>query len=145
MYSVAIFDLDDTLVCRQGILYSDVKKILSYLKDNGVTIALASYNANADIVLQKHDIYDYFDIIKFENWRNKFNLHDKKESMLRSILSQTNVTANEVIFFDDNEIYFKIAEKIGLKMCKIDDNGITINDVKKYFYDESDSENSKNN
>jgi HAD superfamily phosphatase (TIGR01681 family) len=136
MYSVAIFDLDDTLICRQNdTLYTDVKNILSYLKDKNITIALASYNSNAIKVLQKHDIYDYFDIIKFENWKDKYliNSYDKKETMLRSILLQTTTTTNDAVFFDDDERYFNTAEKIGLKMCKIGDTGITMNDIKKYF------------
>jgi HAD superfamily phosphatase (TIGR01681 family) len=131
-YKLIIFDLDSTLLnnykCK---LYDDVIYILDYLKNNKYKIALASYNINADEHLKRHNIFKYFDIIKFENWRKKY---DKKDNMLQQIVSESEIEPNDILFIDDNSEIVSWAESNDFNVYKVNGyKGINIKELSHYI------------
>lgn len=133
-YKLIIFDLDDTLISvNTNKLYNDVEYILNYLKDNRYKIALASYNSYAHEKLRSKNIYEYFDIVKCEDWRIKY---DKKDRMLNEIVDLIDVDAKEVLFVDDNNEIVEWAKCKNFNVCKVDPKkGINIIEIGKYIPD----------
>lgn len=126
-----IFDLDRTLLCSETKnLFIDVKCILHHLKLKGYKIALASYNAYADKLLEEHNISQYFDYIIYEDMRLLSILGiniDFKLEMLTNLLSLANVSTEETLFFDDQQRNIDTGLKLGIKTCKVKNNiGITL-------------------
>mmetsp|Transcript_26029 Transcript_26029/g.59999 ORF Transcript_26029/g.59999 Transcript_26029/m.59999 type:complete len:258 (-) Transcript_26029:47-820(-) len=61
--SVAIFDLDGTLVGKKRLCTIEVKEGLCRLASRGVSLALASFRCDALEVLATNDILNYFDVV----------------------------------------------------------------------------------
>ena len=111
-----IFDLDDTLIKTHNdyifMCYS-VEPILKYLKSKNIKIGLASYNANAARILKNINLIEYFDVIKYETWKNYYDL-DFKKNMLINIINHTQIPHDEILFLDDNVRCLYTAECLGI-------------------------------
>ena len=135
-----IFDLDNTLMCsKTERLYKDVVDILVELKNKNIKIALASYNAIADIVLQIHNIDMFFDYIFYEDSRTlsitKMNYkYDYKEKMLTTLIKLTEIPPSQTLFIDDQTKNLVVASKMGIQTCKVEKVvGITKTNLSKYI------------
>lgn len=118
--SFIIFDLDDTLICkRTRLLFCNVKEVLQRLKNTGLIIGLASYNAHADIILEKHKIKHLFDFVEFEDTRGKKDL-DMKKNMLSKLLKQSCIPSNKCLFVDDQMRNLVTAKDLGMLICHVD-------------------------
>ncbi|NDC95075.1 hypothetical protein EB118_15970 [bacterium] len=116
-YKLVIFDLDLTLIHDKG-LYSDVVDILKLLQMHNVSIALASYNANAGKMLQQYGIENYFQHIFYEDWIFK-DVLDWKHQMLSDILSLTGIPSHETVLFDDNKHNLNTAKSLGITAVQV--------------------------
>lgn len=126
-----IFDLDGTLVDSRAHVFGDVVAILEDLRQRGVKIALASYNAIAPVVLEWNSISKYFDEVKYDDTRGSpfeqlLFLHDKKQTMIASILSKFSVQPHECVLFDDQKAITESSLALGVHACLVDSKvGVT--------------------
>jgi HAD superfamily phosphatase (TIGR01681 family) len=116
--SLVIFDLDETLMCNEGRMYTYVEEMLKEIKANNMKIALASYNINGERQLKASGIIDYFDVIICEDWTEE--TLDYKQRMLKEVLEVTNMTPADAIFFDDNMRNIETAEEMGIKSIHLE-------------------------
>lgn len=117
-----IFDLDYTLYNYNTYkLYDGIQDLLYALKNEGYIIALASYNARAEYILKKCDIYKYFNHIEYENvmYYDYCELDDKK-SMLETIIKKTCLNHNQLLFIDDQLSNIKTAQSLGFHTLHVD-------------------------
>lgn len=118
--SFVIFDLDDTLMCNKtGLLFDNVREILQRLKNMGLIIGLASYNAYADRVLEKHKIKHFFDFIEYEDTRY-LKYIDMKKNMLCTILKKAGVPSDKCLFVDDQMRNLVTAKELGMLIGHVD-------------------------
>ena len=118
--SFVIFDLDDTLLCkRTGLLFDNVRDILQRLKNMGLIIGLASYNAHADRILEKHKIKHFFDFIEYEDTRYLKYL-DMKKNMLCTILKKAGLPSDKCLFVDDQMRNLVTAKDLGMLIGHVD-------------------------
>jgi HAD superfamily phosphatase (TIGR01681 family) len=126
-----VFDLDDTLVCtHKGELIGKVREVLHTLKVNGYLVGLASYNCQANEVLKKHDIECYFDVVVYENWKEKF---DMKCGMLQHMIIISNLPSHQILFLDDQERFLETARELGIRTCQVNKNRRLVYDVLKDY------------
>ena len=107
-----VFDLDNTLILntpvpptsadREGIqltLYQDTQRVLQFLADRRIPIAMASFRTNAITVLQDHGLDTYFNSIRYTLDRDT----DKrtKYEMIQELATELRLSIHDVIFFDD--------------------------------------------
>jgi len=73
------------------------RELLSFLRDRGFGLAVASWNLPEPAVkaLEALNLLEYFDVVVVEP-------HPNKELMLREIMSVMRVSEGEVVFIDDN-------------------------------------------
>jgi HAD superfamily phosphatase (TIGR01681 family) len=118
--SLIIFDLDETLICSKtrSLLYN-VKDILQRLKNTGFIIGLASYNAYADRILEKHKIKHFFDYIEYEDTRGVKHL-DMKKNMLNNIIHKSGIPSEECLFLDDQMRFLDTAKDLGMSITHVD-------------------------
>ena len=120
--SVVIFDLDKTLYNDNDndiVLGNDVISILNLCKLKKMKIALASLNINASFVLEKFDIYHYFDCIQVKNWK----LYGKdKTDLFHNISKQLNIPFENMLFFDDNNKHIIEARRLNIKTITVDES-----------------------
>ena len=117
-----IFDLDYTLYnYNTEKLYDGIQDLLYALKNEGYIIALASYNAHAEYILKKYDIYKYFNHIEYENvmYYDYCDLDDKK-NMLESIIKKTCLNHNQLLFIDDQLCNIETAQSLGFHILHVD-------------------------
>ena len=118
--SFIIFDLDDTLICRHtGLLFYNVRNTLKKLKKMGFIIGLASYNAHAEKILEKHEIKHFFDFIEYEDTRYLKYL-DMKKTMLNNIIKKSGISSEECLFLDDQMRFLDTAKDLGMLIGHVD-------------------------
>jgi HAD superfamily phosphatase (TIGR01681 family) len=118
--SFIIFDLDDTLICKNTrSLFYNVKNILQRLKDIGFIIGLASYNAHAEKILELHKIKHFFDFIEYEDTRGVKHL-DMKKNMLNNIIHKSGIPSEECLFLDDQIRFLNTAKDLGMLISHVD-------------------------
>ena len=145
---LVIFDLDDTLYSsKNNALFHRVPSLLNTIKDCGCKIALASYNAYADDVLNKCGIIKSFDYIEFEDlvhsaqilktmqklcnkgvendWKWSTCVVNDKTSMLSNIIARSGVHPENTLFVDDQDRYIQAARKLGMRTCLVDQDGVS--------------------
>lgn len=117
-----IFDLDYTLYnYNTDKLYDGIRDLLCTLQKEEYTIALASYNAYAEYILKKHDIYKYFYHIEYENVMYcDYDELDNKKSMLETIVKKTGYHHNQILFIDDQLCNIETAHSLGFNTFHID-------------------------
>lgn len=126
-----VFDLDDTLVSRNGYLFFGVEHMLNTLVNKGIKLVIASYNTQAAQVLERYNIHHYFDAVYYENWKFK---HDYKHSMLSNIINTLDqnfkINLSEILFIDDSQDNINTADSLGLKTGLITDgNTVTMTKI----------------
>jgi FMN phosphatase YigB (HAD superfamily) len=92
-YKLAIFDLDGTLWNGKE-LFTDTISILTILRNLDVKLYIASFHQDAYNCCIRLGIAHFFEDIIYGRGRSKFN-------MIESIMKLTNITGDEIIFFDD--------------------------------------------
>lgn len=118
--SFIIFDLDDTLICKDTrTLFYNIKNILKRLKKKGFIIGLASYNAHAGKILEQHNIKHFFDFIEYEDTRGLKHL-DMKKNMLSKLLKQSCIPSNKCLFLDDQMRNLVTAKDLGMLISHVD-------------------------
>lgn len=111
---IVIFDLDDTLVHEgfedengilgESFLFKEVKDVLKYLKEEGHTMAVASHNEKAEIILKSCNIHHFFKVI-VGYCPPSFG----KTPLVEDILNRVdNMGKEDVVFFDD--LYENVTE-----------------------------------
>lgn len=125
-----IFDLDDTLLKRDTNEISNKQKsIITFVKERGFKVGLASLNCYAREILAKNGIQEYFDYIQHRT-KETFNILNKS-TMLQNILKELNVTADNTILFDDNYQHCVEAMSLGIKFVYVNKRfGVRWRDIK---------------
>ena len=114
---------------RQIKLYPEVKQILAFLKEQNVTIGIASKDRAPGLcreILEKHGIMDYFDeqLIEIYPCRTKVLQFEK-------FWSKGFVKEN-TMFFDDSRTNVKELEKHGVYSVQVTHkHGLTLDMIKK--------------
>lgn len=141
-YKVFVFDLDNTLYLHQvDPMYKKVyniriKQFLKFLKDDGKIICLATHNKDPYDYLDEMGIYDLFNEIIYETrdvypYLNTIDEYTNKKDMIQEILHKTNVSNNDIVFFDDG--YYNIIQVDSLDIDVVfvsPEIGIIIEDIK---------------
>jgi len=129
-YKVFVFDLDNTLYLHTvDMLYreeynEEVIKFLQYLKENGKRICLATHNKNPFRILDKMEIHpDIFDAIIYQTEPVLSSVdiltYTNKKKMIQNILHITNVSIQEIIFFDDMMYNIEQVKKMGIECIHV--------------------------
>jgi len=129
---MVILDLDYTIINHQGGFYSMydyVVPFLNYLKQNNIKISLASYNTNAENILNRLNINTFFDIIEYESW---ITHNDNKYCMLNRIIQNSNINPKNILFIDDQLPILKSGNKLGIH-TELISNGNINSCLKNYF------------
>ncbi len=135
MVRLVIFDLDLTL-WNGTELYPDVVKILKKLRDNKVSVAMASHNVDALKIAHWLKIHHYFDIVVAGHFRNpsidlrdRFAIYEKTTHLTKIINwyadSGTYFTPDEILFVDDNSFVLHSVVEQKIKTCHVPD-GVTL-------------------
>jgi len=126
---IAIFDLDDVLI-HEGfdppILCTETIRVLQELSNRNVQLALASYNAEADRLLQQVGIRSYFTwVVSYED----DGTH--KTSQLRQLLQLIpQVSIEKFHLFDDLQENIDTARAMGMEATLVDyRTGIRMTDL----------------
>lgn len=124
---VIVFDYDQTLVDDHGKLFPQIEEIILFLKEDGHTLAIASYNHNAEKYIERHNLHHHF--TAFEAfWHPKVT----KRQHLEKLSQKLGVECAEMILFDD--LWSNINETkhiTGLSVLVSPETGVTRNDVLK--------------
>ncbi len=141
-YKVFVFDLDNTLYLHL-VDYSyreeytqKIRDFLQQLKDNGKILCLATHNKSPYSYLSRMDIYDLFHEIIYETRDvhpslNSIYDYTNKKDMVQEIIDKTNVSTQDVIFFDD--VYYNINEvkSLGIESIRVSPKkGIVLEKIK---------------
>jgi HAD superfamily phosphatase (TIGR01681 family) len=125
-YKVFVFDLDDTLYLhRVNVEYREeytikIRNFLNSLKKSGKILCLATHNKSPSHYLHEMKIYDLFHEIIYETrdvnpYKNSIFEYTNKKDMIQEILEKTNVTNEDVIFFDDHSYNINEVQSIGIQ------------------------------
>jgi HAD superfamily phosphatase (TIGR01681 family) len=109
-----VFDLDNTLILNppvgftpispdqedeQLMPYQDTERALRFLNERGVIVTLASFRTNAEQVLRRYHLRDYFAAIRYTTDRTADTR--TKTQMIQELAQQLNLSIHEAVFFDD--------------------------------------------
>lgn len=141
-YKIFVFDLDNTLYLHNGNkIYTDeyhkkVKNFLVYLKDNDKKLYIATHNFNPIKYLDKLNITELFDGIIKETKNVHPSLNtimeytSKKYMMLEILNNHTDLTKDDIIFFDDHNYNIKEVESINVKSIYVNQlKGINFSEI----------------
>jgi HAD superfamily phosphatase (TIGR01681 family) len=141
-YKVFVFDLDDTLYLHKvDVEYREeytikIREFLNLLKDSGKIVCLATHNKSPYHYLYKMDIYDVFHEIIYETRdvnpnKNSILEYTNKKDMIQEILEKTNVTNEDVVFFDDHSYNIDEVKSLGIESVYVSPKtGIIIENIK---------------
>ena len=128
---VAIFDLDDVLI-HEGfdppVICKETVQALSYLKEQGVTCVVASYNTQASGLLIYADLLKYVSLIFAEE-------EDVIDAKRRQLTYYLNLYPHaEFHFFDDLASNISTARSLNIPSTLVDyTRGITLAEVQHAF------------
>lgn len=114
---LVIFDLDNTLVeyiCGFPVVLPETRYILDTVKAAGYKMALATYNKKPMWVLEKCGLEDIFDYVGVEFITEPL-LVDYKRDLLRRVMEHFEVSADQVVFYDDQRCNIDVAKALGIK------------------------------
>jgi HAD superfamily phosphatase (TIGR01681 family) len=126
MPKLVIFDLDGTLWHDDSeMMCKDTKFILKHLRSQGHTLAISSYNPEAETIISKLGIEDFFvEVI------GGFTDCCTKIPHVKDILQSTGMSKNQVIFFDDFITNVRELQRWGISAHLVDERtGVTIHDI----------------
>jgi HAD superfamily phosphatase (TIGR01681 family) len=141
-YKVFVFDLDDTLYLhRVSIEYREkytikIREFLYLLKKSGKIVCLATHNKSPYHYLHKMEIYDVFHEIIYETrdvnpYKNSILEYTNKKDMIQEILEKTNVTNEDVVFFDDHSYNIDEVKSLGIESVYVSPKtGILLENIK---------------
>lgn len=126
-FKVAVFDLDETL-WNGRTLFPDVIKIFELLKQQSITIYIASYHLDPSSVCKQLGLDKYISGVFFG--RNRL-----KSDMIKDIIAiHSNLTPDKFIFFDDNYRNTKdVREKTMINTVCVFDQGLSLAHVNEYL------------
>lgn len=141
-YKVFVFDLDNTLYLH-SVDYSyrqeytqKIKDFLQNLKDNGKILCLATHNTAPYYYLSRMDIHDLFQEIIYETRDvhpslNSIYDYTNKKDMIQEIIDKTNVSTQEVIFFDDVCYNINQVKSLGIESIHVSPKkGIVLENIR---------------
>lgn len=141
-YKVFVFDLDDTLYLHDvSIEYREeynikIREFLKSLKDDGKIVCLATHNKSPYYYLHKMEIYGLFHEIIYEtkdvtSSKNSILEYTNKKDMIQEILEKTNVTNEDVVFFDDQSYNIDEVKSLGIASVHVSPKtGILLENIK---------------
>jgi HAD superfamily phosphatase (TIGR01681 family) len=141
-YKVFVFDLDDTLYLhRVDAEYREeytikIREFLYSLKESGKIVCLATHNKSPYYYLHKMEIYDLFHEIIYERKDvhpslNSILEYTNKKDMIQEILEKTNVTNEDVVFFDDHSYNIDEVKSLGIESIYVSPKtGILLENIK---------------
>ena len=113
---------------REIKLYPDIKQILALLKEQNVTIGIASKDRAPDLcreILEKHGIMDYFDTELIEIYPCRTKVLQFEKFWARGFVKE------KTIFFDDSRTNVRELEKHGVHSIQVTHkHGATLDIVK---------------
>lgn len=142
-YKIFVFDLDNTL-CLHKVdkIYAEeyhkkVKNFLIYLKDNNKLLYIATHNLYPVDYLNMINIHPllFNGIIKetknVDPIRNSISDYTSKKDMILEILDKnSNLTKDDIIFFDDYEYNIDAVKSIDVKCIYVDElKGINFSEI----------------
>lgn len=142
-YKIFVFDLDNTLyLYNVDNIYTEeyhkkVKNFLIYLKDNNKLLYIATHNLYPVDYLNQINIPQllFNGIIKetknVHPMRNSISDYTSKKDMILEILDKnSNLTKDDIIFFDDNQYNIDQVKSIGVKCIYVDKfKGINFSEI----------------
>lgn len=140
-YKVFVFDLDDTLYLhRVDLDYREeytkkIREFLQSLRDMGKILCLATHNKSPYRYLHKMNIHDLFDEIIYEKrdvspYYNSIYDYTNKKYMIQEIMGKTNVSSEDIVFFDDADYNLEEVKSLGVESIKVSPyKGIILEDI----------------
>ena len=140
-YKLFVFDLDHTLYLHHADeqyaneYHSKVKNMLNFLKDKGKLLYIATHNKSPEYYLDKINITLLFDGIVKETKHvyNETKIDDytnKKDMILEILDKNSNLTKDDIIFFDDYQYNIDAVNSIGVKCIYVDEfKGINFSEI----------------
>jgi FMN phosphatase YigB (HAD superfamily) len=129
---VVVFDLDDVLIhegFQEPILCDQTLDVLNYLKSKNIKMAIASHNLNAEKIIAKLKLQDYFCLIL------GYYDHTDKASHLHKIIKDLNIDRSKILFCDDLSENIRQARVIGISTIYVNwQNGILLEDIKSKIF-----------
>jgi beta-phosphoglucomutase len=111
-----MFDLDGTLHNHETGLGNDIIKILNICKLKKMKIVLVSLNKNAIPILEKYNIYHYFDSIHTKDWK----IYGKdKTDLFYNISKEFNISFENMLLFDDYTKHIVEARCLNIKTIQV--------------------------
>ena len=141
-YKVFVFDLDNTLYLHSvNVEYRDkytikIREFLYSLKESGKIVCLATHNKSPYHYLHKMDIYDAFHEIIYETrdvnpYKNSILEYTNKKDMIHEILKKTNLTNEDVVFFDDHSYNIDEVKSLGIESVYVSSKtGILLENIR---------------
>lgn len=142
-YMIFVFDLDNTLYLHNvDNIYAEeyhkkVKNFLTYLKDNNKRLYIATHNFYPIDYLNQINISPllFNGIIKetknVHPMINRISDYTSKKDMILEILDKnSNLTKDDIIFFDDHQYNIDAVKSIGVKCIYVDEfKGINFSEI----------------
>ena len=126
MKILCIFDFDETLVDRRGIIGDKIIGLLEMWKSKyDVEYAIASFNDKADEELKNIGIGSLFSNIccGYDKWNGS------KSKMIENIIEKTGIKYGDVIFFDDlEENIKKVRDSLGIHCVQVNRETLVTNE-----------------
>lgn len=125
-YTVAIFDLDDTLI-HEGfeipIKCADALDVLKLAKENGCIVCLATLNEDA------LDLCKQVDLSKYIDFTVAIDIESKLTHFIK-IMEYCDCVPSEMLVFDDVYKHILEARSIGINGCLVDwKTGVTLHNA----------------
>ncbi|MGL4562876.1 MAG: HAD family hydrolase [Brevinema sp.] len=119
-----IFNLEDTIINNNGILFDGIKEILDQCKKQNIACGLISFRDNADIIgaLRYQKIDSYFEHIIFPDENTNF-----PPALLLKYVLLTSKKTKECIFIGNTQQAYLAAKGAGMKFGFAEWNSDQIN------------------
>jgi FMN phosphatase YigB (HAD superfamily) len=111
---MVILDLDDTLCgnFQRFKLDQHIIDILNYLKSNNIILGIATLNPWADYLIQEYDVSNLFTYICCNDFNNS---NDDKTVMLKYMMDNSGILAENILYFDDSDVQCEQAKKLNIR------------------------------
>lgn len=121
----------DEIMTDNSELYPDAKKVLEFLKQNGIKVAVVTtkFDYRIEGILEKCHAKEYVEMIVGGN--NVANPKPDPEGVLK-VLKEWNLDKSEVLYVGDSLVDAKTAEHAGVPFAGVTTGTTTIEDFRDY-------------
>lgn len=121
----------DEIMTDNSELYPDAKKVLDFLKQNGIKVAVVTtkFDYRIEGILEKCHAKEYVEMIVGGN--NVANPKPDPEGVLK-VLKEWNLDKSEVLYVGDSLVDAKTAEHAGVPFAGVTTGTTTIEDFRDY-------------